>query len=145
MSTFDDTVRAIYEYADAYGGKMPTEWRVHPDDFEVLVVELRRLLEKAGRSLIDGRGVVVEGREVPDSVMVIGVPVLPVPLTPKHISGMVARIALKVDDEEVAHMLEDRLHQKVLRAIADGTCADPSGCARAALETSKLQFARHCA
>lgn len=66
-------------------------------------------------------------------------------LTPEVISGMVARIAWKSCDEEVAHGLEDDLHQMVLKAIADGTCADPSGCARAALETLKLDFARHCA
>ena len=49
----------------------------------------------------------------------------------KHISG----------DDERAHSLEDSLHYDVLRSIAEG-CSDPSGLAKAALESAELDFCR---
>lgn len=48
-------------------------------------------------------------------------------------------------DYEHAHSLEDRLHHRVLEAIANGLADDPSAWARAALETREIKFDRHCA
>lgn len=45
-------------------------------------------------------------------------------------------------DNEVAHTMEDELHQDVLRAIADGTCDDPKACAAEALKSIDIDFAR---
>ena len=45
---------------------------------------------------------------------------------------------------DAAHCDEDSLYEKVLRAIARGTAEDVQGCARAALRTKTLKFARHC-
>jgi hypothetical protein len=45
-------------------------------------------------------------------------------------------------DSERAHIMEDKLHQAVLRAIADGTCENPVGCAQDALVTQKIEFER---
>jgi len=41
--------------------------------------------------------------------------------------------------------MEDSLHQDVLAAIGNGTCDDPAACARAALITLGIDFARWCA
>jgi hypothetical protein len=49
------------------------------------------------------------------------------------------------DDGEAAHGQEDRLHKRVLRAIAEGACDDPAGCAAEALKTLEIDFARWCA
>jgi plasmid stability protein len=44
-------------------------------------------------------------------------------------------------DDECAHAEEDRLHQSVLRAIANGH-ADPASLAAAALKTTDIDFSR---
>jgi hypothetical protein len=48
-------------------------------------------------------------------------------------------------DDEAAHTEEDDLHMDVLKAIADGNCADPSAIAREALATGEIKFNRWCA
>lgn len=45
-------------------------------------------------------------------------------------------------DHEGAEGDEGRLWRAVLRAIAEGRCEDPAGCARAALESEDLEFKR---
>ena len=48
-------------------------------------------------------------------------------------------------DPEHAHVLEDKLHQDVLQAIADGDLFPfhtPAECAKAALSTSRIRFDR---
>jgi hypothetical protein len=57
----------------------------------------------------------------------------------------VENIRERAGDDEVAHGMEDDLHQDVLRAIAAGTCSDPVGCAASALKTCDIDFARWCA
>ena len=52
------------------------------------------------------------------------------------------RAQAEAGDNEAAHAIEDGLHQSVLRAIAEGRCADPAACAAAALETRRIEFAR---
>ena len=47
-------------------------------------------------------------------------------------------------DYEAAHVLEDKLHQEVLRSIANGKVVDSKACAKAALSTLRLRFSRHC-
>lgn len=66
-------------------------------------------------------------------------------ITVAYVKKRVEYIKSIMDDDEAAHGMEDDLHQAVLRAIAYGTCTDPTGCAEAALETLKLDFARWCA
>lgn len=51
--------------------------------------------------------------------------------------------AIKRDDES-AHSLEDALHVKVLRAIADGS-PNAKELALAALKTLDIEFCRWCA
>jgi hypothetical protein len=66
---------------------------------------------------------------------------MPEPLTLEQVQARVAEIAiLGKRDDEGAHAEEDKLHQDVLRALAD---REPM--AAAALETLKLDHARHCA
>ncbi len=48
-------------------------------------------------------------------------------------------------DWETAHWMEDDLHRKVLRAIADDTCEDARICAAEALKTKDIEFPRYCA
>jgi hypothetical protein len=48
-------------------------------------------------------------------------------------------------DDEAAHTLEDALWYDVLLAIAAGECSDPTECARMALTTREIDFARWCA
>ena len=69
-------------------------------------------------------------------------PDCPEPLTVAWVGAQAAAIAARRADDERAHRAEDRLHQTVLRAIADGRCADPAECARAALQTLELSFSR---
>jgi hypothetical protein len=58
----------------------------------------------------------------------------------------VARIESARGDDEIAHTLEDDLHQDVLRAIATGDHEDePSALAEAALKTRAIDFSRWCA
>lgn len=48
-------------------------------------------------------------------------------------------------DDEAAHSMEDQLHQDVLQSIADFECDSPYVCAKLALETKAIDFARWCA
>lgn len=45
-------------------------------------------------------------------------------------------------DNEKIHIAEDSLHQSVLRAIAQGKCEDPKGCAKEALKTRRFDYTR---
>ena len=47
-------------------------------------------------------------------------------------------------DHEAAHSAEDKLHQEVLTAIANGRCDDPRSLAEAALKTQGIDFIRWC-
>jgi hypothetical protein len=48
-------------------------------------------------------------------------------------------------DDEAAHILEDKLHQDVLRAIVNGEAESPvAEMAAAALKTQVLTFKRRC-
>lgn len=66
-------------------------------------------------------------------------------MKPEDVLLRVAAIAQMVGDDETAHGAEDTLHQDVLKAIGSGTCASPAECARIALDTLDLDFARWCA
>lgn len=46
------------------------------------------------------------------------------------------------DDPEIAHALEDQPYRELLWAIAEGECDDPQGCAKEALKTGDMDFAR---
>ena len=63
-------------------------------------------------------------------------------LTLDIVLGEVQQIRERSGDDEVAHRREDWLHQEVLKAIADGKCADPAACAAAALTTLDIDFER---
>lgn len=41
-----------------------------------------------------------------------------------------------------AHGQEDQLYLELLQSIAEGTCDDPSKCAKVALETQEIAFSR---
>jgi len=47
-------------------------------------------------------------------------------------------------DYEYAHVMEDALHQRVLRSIANDKADDPKACAKMALSTRRLKFNRFC-
>ncbi len=47
-----------------------------------------------------------------------------------------------INDDEAAHICEDDLYLEVLTAIANNNCHCPSACARAAIQSQKLKFAR---
>lgn len=66
-------------------------------------------------------------------------------MTPSVIEARVATIAKISRDDEAAHAAEDELRADVLTAIAEGRCADPRGCAEAALKSSEIDFGRFCA
>lgn len=44
------------------------------------------------------------------------------------------------DDPEWAHILEDKLHERVLEYIASGKCLDPVKFASEALKTQRIVF-----
>ncbi|WP_133122970.1 hypothetical protein [Zhengella mangrovi] len=58
------------------------------------------------------------------------------------VEEQVASIARLTDDHAAAHMAEEFLYEQVLRAIANGICKDPRGCAQAALAVAELDFPR---
>lgn len=66
-------------------------------------------------------------------------------LTVAHVIDWVSRIRDQAGDDEVAHSNEDALHVRVLQAIALGECSDPVACAREALKSIDIEFARWCA
>lgn len=63
-------------------------------------------------------------------------------MTPEDVRKEVAQIKYRAGDDEAAHSMEDKLHQDVLLAIAEGRCADPAACAREALATRSIEFSR---
>jgi hypothetical protein len=66
-------------------------------------------------------------------------------MTPDWIRGRVRDIEAMAWDDESAHGEEDELWAAVLLAIANGETDDPAECAKAALETQGIRFARWCA
>ena len=66
-------------------------------------------------------------------------------MTVEEIERRLGIISRKHGDDEMQHVAEDKLHQDVLRAIAEGNCANPAELAKAALESLKLYFSRWCA
>lgn len=65
-------------------------------------------------------------------------------MTIKQVELALKEIARVANDDERAHGMEDRLHQEVLQAIADGA-PNAAELARLALKTSDINFARWCA
>ncbi len=66
-------------------------------------------------------------------------------MTVDEVKKRVAYIEACKRDNEAAHSAEDEIHQDVLRAIAEGRCADPAACAAEALKSLDISFARWCA
>jgi hypothetical protein len=62
-------------------------------------------------------------------------------MTVEEVRDRVASIRSESDDDERAHVHEDRLHQDVLRYLAD----NGNALAREALTTLDIDFARWCA
>ncbi len=54
----------------------------------------------------------------------------------------VTQIRAVKNDDEAAHAAEDKLYRDALKAIAEGTCAEPAGVARIVLGTQKIKFRR---
>lgn len=71
----------------------------------------------------------------------------PARLTPAQVREALADLVLIAarDDDEIAHVEEDRLYVRVLRAIADDRCESPAECARLALASDRIGFNRRCA
>jgi hypothetical protein len=57
----------------------------------------------------------------------------------------VAEVRELADDPEAAHSAEDALWESVLTAISNGVCDDEQACAKEALKTQRIKFARWCA
>ncbi len=66
-------------------------------------------------------------------------------MTPDQVRSRVRAIEAVAGDDERAHIMEDELWEDVLTEIAEGKSADDVGCAREALKTKRLDFARYCA
>lgn len=66
-------------------------------------------------------------------------------LSVKEVRELVEQIKSNASDDECAHSQEDSLYAQVLQAIADDDCEDPKACAREALATEAIEFARWCA
>lgn len=66
------------------------------------------------------------------------------PLTVEHVRQRLEEIKTFAGDSEAAHGAEDKLHQDILRAIAEGA-ADGPELAKAGLETLGIDFERWCA
>lgn len=68
-----------------------------------------------------------------------------VTVTPEMIASEVASIRDAAGDDELAHSMENDLHQAVLLAISERRCEDVTLCAHVALETLSINFDRWCA
>jgi hypothetical protein len=68
-------------------------------------------------------------------------------VTLEEIQKRVEEIRAVADDDESAHVLEDRLRRDVLSAIAEGFYDDAGArqAAAAVLSTKEIRFARWCA
>ncbi len=65
--------------------------------------------------------------------------------TVEDVERELALIRKHSGDDEVAHSMEDDLHQCVLMAIANQTAVEPVAMARLALTTLEMDFERWCA
>lgn len=65
--------------------------------------------------------------------------------TVERIQDVLAGMDANRGDDESAHAEEDRLHCAILLAVAEGRCDDPRACAREALKSLDIAFARWCA
>ena len=63
-------------------------------------------------------------------------------MTTSDIRARLANIDKSKGDSEVAHGMQDKLWEDVLRAIADGNCVFPQGCAAEALKVLDIDFSR---
>jgi hypothetical protein len=66
-------------------------------------------------------------------------------MTVDEVKARVEEIRNMAGDDEAAHGMEDKLHQDVLRAIANRECPNPARLAYRALETKEIDFSRWCA
>ena len=66
-------------------------------------------------------------------------------MTTKYIIEALEKIERLKHDDETANILEDYLHQSVLKAIAGNMCDDPESCAAEALRSKQIYFNRWCA
>lgn len=67
-------------------------------------------------------------------------------LTLEDVKKSVKDIRGLADDDEAAHVEEDRLYLKVLIAIAEGRLgSDAASICKEALKTRKIKFTRYCA
>jgi hypothetical protein len=68
-------------------------------------------------------------------------------MTPDEVAQRIVAIKRYSDDgdDADAHVREDLLYRDLLSAIAEGRCSDPAECARLALTTQAIDFARWCA
>lgn len=64
-------------------------------------------------------------------------------LTPENVAAFVEVLRGMAGDDEIAHSEEDKMRHIVLKAIAEGRCDDPQGCAEEALKSSDIEFARY--
>jgi hypothetical protein len=69
-------------------------------------------------------------------------PTMPARLTVEWVCERVAAVKADAGDDESAHILEDRLHEAVLQAIAEDRCDSPALCAAEALKTEDIEFSR---
>ena len=67
-------------------------------------------------------------------------------LTVEDIKQQIAVIKQQIanNDYELAHVLEDALHQRVLHSIANDKADNSKACAKMALSTRRLKFNRLC-
>lgn len=66
-------------------------------------------------------------------------------MNPADVRARVAHIEAMRGDDEQAHSEEDALYREVLHAIGSGKATYPAACARIALLTEDIDFARWCA
>lgn len=60
----------------------------------------------------------------------------------EDIKTAITFIKQQADDCEKAHAMEDALHRRVLRLIANDKADNPKACAKMALSTRRLKFNR---
>jgi len=65
-------------------------------------------------------------------------------MTIDEVRAAVAAIERSSDDDESAHVMEDKLYRRILTAIMDGADNAPA-LAREALRTQDIHFSRWCA
>lgn len=67
-------------------------------------------------------------------------------ITADEVRKRVEAIRDVMDDDEVAHILEDALYRRILENAVRGECVpDVAACAVIALEVSDMDFVRWCA